>query len=275
MVKFDAEETLRLIARHRVQWVSLVPTMMHRIWALPENVRNGYDLLALKIVLHIAAPMPPWLKQKWIDWLGPERIWEMYGGTEAGRDHLNGVEWLAHNGSVGKSANRRLRILSEDGNDVAARRDRRDLFHAHRGAGRPIGISARSRRRADGWESLGDTAGSTRTAISTRRPPHRHDPARRRNVYPAEVEAAILEHPEVADASSSACPIRSSGSACTRSSSLTGRRRAGGRRRHERLPRRRLSRCKHPESFEAIRSRRATTQVKSVAPCCETSARRG
>jgi hypothetical protein len=44
MVKFDAEETLRLIARDRVQWVNFVPTMMHRIWTLPGEVRDAYDL---------------------------------------------------------------------------------------------------------------------------------------------------------------------------------------------------------------------------------------
>ena len=57
-----------------MQWVNFVPTMMHRIWALPEQVRNGYDLSSLQIVFHMAAPMPPWLKEKWIEWLGPERI---------------------------------------------------------------------------------------------------------------------------------------------------------------------------------------------------------
>ena len=70
MVKFDAEETLRLIETQRVQWVNFVPTMMHRIWSLPTAVRDGYDLSSLETVFHMAAPMPPWLKQEWIDWLG-------------------------------------------------------------------------------------------------------------------------------------------------------------------------------------------------------------
>jgi bile acid-coenzyme A ligase len=56
LVKFDAEETLRLIEANRVQWVNFVPTMMHRIWALPDAVRNGYDLSSLQIVFHMAAP---------------------------------------------------------------------------------------------------------------------------------------------------------------------------------------------------------------------------
>ena len=59
----------------------LVPTMMHRIWRLPEDERSVYDLSSLKTVWHMAAPCPPWLKEVWIGWLGPERIFELYGGT--------------------------------------------------------------------------------------------------------------------------------------------------------------------------------------------------
>ncbi len=94
LVKFDAEETLRLIEKNRVQWVNFVPTMMHRIWSLPDAVRNAYDLSSLQIVFHMAAPMPPWLKEKWIEWLGPERIYELYGGTERqGATIISGTEW--------------------------------------------------------------------------------------------------------------------------------------------------------------------------------------
>ena len=49
-----------------------VPTMMHRIWSLPEEVRHRYDVSSLKTVFHMAAPMPLWLKEKWIEWLGPD-----------------------------------------------------------------------------------------------------------------------------------------------------------------------------------------------------------
>ena len=96
LVKFDAEETLRLLESNRVQWVNFVPTMMHRIWALPDEMRNRYDLSSLKVVLHMAAPMPPrlketWLKEKCIARLGPERIYELYGGTERqGRTVISG-----------------------------------------------------------------------------------------------------------------------------------------------------------------------------------------
>jgi len=101
MPKFDAEETLRLIEKHRVTWVYMVPTMMSRIWKLPEDVRNKYDLSSLKTLWHLAAPCPQWLKEEWIAWLGPSVIWELYGGTEGvAATIISGTEWLERKGSV-------------------------------------------------------------------------------------------------------------------------------------------------------------------------------
>ncbi len=201
LVKFDAEETLRLIEANRVQWVNFVPTMMHRIWALPEGVRNGYDLSSLQIVFHMAAPMPPWLKEKWIGWLGPERIWELYGGTERqGACVISGVEWLAHRGSVGKiGETARLRIIGEDGNDVAPGETGEIYFLPNDGAGSTYHyLGAEPKRRADGWELLGDIGRldadgylylGDRLADMILRGGA--------NIYPAEVEAAVTAHPDV------------------------------------------------------------------------------
>jgi bile acid-coenzyme A ligase len=82
MPRFDAAETLRLVERHGIDWLYLVPTMMLRIWRLPEQERLGYDLSSLRVAFHMAAPCAPWLKSEWIGWLGPEKILELYGGTE-------------------------------------------------------------------------------------------------------------------------------------------------------------------------------------------------
>jgi bile acid-coenzyme A ligase len=201
MVKFDAEEALRLIEANRVQWVNFVPTMMHRIWALPEEVRNSYDLSSLKIVFHMAAPMPPWLKEKWIEWLGPERIWELYGGTERqGACVISGVEWLAHKGSVGKiGETSALRIIGADGNDVAPGETGEIYFLPKDGAGSSYHyLGAEPKRRPDGWESLGDVGRldadgylylGDRLADMILRGGA--------NIYPAEVEAALSAHPNV------------------------------------------------------------------------------
>ncbi|QPF85691.1 AMP-binding protein [Bradyrhizobium genosp. L] len=201
MVKFDAEETLRLIERERVQWVNFVPTMMHRIWALPEDVRNRYDVSSLQIVFHMAAPMPPWLKEKWIEWLGPERVWELYGGTERqGACVISGVEWLAHRGSVGRiGETAKLRVIGEDGNDVATGETGEIYFLPNDGAGTTYHyLGAAPKRRPDGWESLGDIGRldeegylylGDRLADMVLRGGA--------NIYPAEVEAAVSEHPDV------------------------------------------------------------------------------
>ena len=201
LVKFDAEETLRLIEAERIQWVNFVPTMMHRIWALPEKVRTAYDLSSLKIVFHMAAPMPLWLKEKWIEWLGPERIWELYGGTERqGSTVISGVEWLSHRGSVGKiGETARLRIIGEDGNEVAPGETGEIYFLPSDGPGTTYHyLGAEPKRRTDGWESLGDIGRldaegylylGDRLADMILRGGA--------NIYPAEVEAAVSAHPMV------------------------------------------------------------------------------
>jgi len=201
LVKFDAAETLRLIEANRVQWVNFVPTMIHRIWALPDEVRNGYDLSSLRIVFHMAAPMPAWLKERWIEWLGPERIYELYGGTERqGRTVISGVEWLAHRGSVGRiDPSCALRIIGADGRDVAPGESGEIHFLPADGAGSTYHyLGAEPKRRADGWESLGDIGRldadgylylGDRLADMILRGGA--------NIYPAEVEAAVSAHPKV------------------------------------------------------------------------------
>jgi bile acid-coenzyme A ligase len=100
--RFDAEATLDAIEQHAADVVYMVPTMMKRIWRLDPATRDARDLSSLRMVWHLAEPCPPWLKEAWIDWLGPERIYELYAGTEAQiRTVITGVEWLEHRGSVG------------------------------------------------------------------------------------------------------------------------------------------------------------------------------
>jgi bile acid-coenzyme A ligase len=164
-------------------------------------VRNGYDLSSLQTVFHMAAPMPPWLKEKWIEWLGPERIFELYGGTEAqGRTIISGVEWLEHRGSVGKiDPAFGLRIIGEDGNDVAPGEAGEIYFLPHEGVGSTYHyLGAEPKRRPDGWESLGDIGRldadgylylGDRLADMILRGGA--------NIYPAEVEAAVSAHPKV------------------------------------------------------------------------------
>ncbi|GAA1746919.1 AMP-binding protein [Aeromicrobium alkaliterrae] len=117
--RFDAGEALAAIERHRVGWTMLVPATMARIWRHPERART--DVSSLHSVMHMAARCPEPLKRGWIDWLGPERVVEVYAGTEAqGITMIRGDEWLDRPGSVGRPvAGSRFRAVRADGSDCA------------------------------------------------------------------------------------------------------------------------------------------------------------
>jgi len=205
MEKFDATDFLDLVERHRVQWVSLVPTTMNRIARLPAELREGRDMSSLERVWHTAAPMPPWLKEVWIDWLGPEKIWEMYGGTEGvSVTQLDGAEWLEHRGSVGRPLNGEILIRGENGETLGPG-EIGEVYMRRIGAdpAKPTYeyVGAQSRRLGNGFESLGDFGWVDEDGylyIADRRTDMIISGGR--NIYPAEVEAALLEHPEVAEA---------------------------------------------------------------------------
>jgi long-chain acyl-CoA synthetase len=81
---FDAEEALRLIEQHRVQVWSNVPTMLLRIQALPKSTVDRYDLSSIISMSTGAAPVPQSTKEWVVDRVGPDVLWESYGCSEAG-----------------------------------------------------------------------------------------------------------------------------------------------------------------------------------------------
>jgi bile acid-coenzyme A ligase len=200
MPRFDPAGALALVERHRVDWMYAVPTMMHRIWRLPETERRAFDLDSLGVVFHMGAPCPRWLKQAWIDWLGGERILELYGGTEAQAvTFLTGTEWLAHPGSVGRLVVGEILVLDADGRECAP--GEVGEIWMRRGPDAPPTyryVGARAKARAGNWESLGDLGWKDETGYLylTDRETDMILVAGA-NVYPAEVEAALDEHPAV------------------------------------------------------------------------------
>ena len=197
--RFDAESTLAGIEEHRADIAYLVPTMMKRIWRLPLDVRQGYDLSSLRLIWHLAEPCPPWLKEAWIEWLGPERIFELYAGTEGQTATvITGAQWLEHRGSVGRPLNGSVSITDEEGNEVPAGVEGEVWLKSVLESPTYHYIGAEARTREGGWESLGDNGwldadgylylgDRTTDMILTGGS----------NVYPAEVESAIAEHPAV------------------------------------------------------------------------------
>ncbi|NRQ37599.1 AMP-binding protein [Nonomuraea sp. NN258] len=197
--RFDAAETLALIERHRVTNAFMVPTMFHRLLAVPE--REKHDLSSLTHLFHGAAPCPPATKQAMIDWLGPV-LWEYYGSTEAAvATMVSSQEWLARPGTVGRALDgMSFTIVGDDGREVPPGEPGLvyiggiNRFEYH---GDPDKTAASMRGHAYTPGDIGylDDAGylfllDRRTDLII---------SGGVNIYPAEVEAALLEHPSVAD----------------------------------------------------------------------------
>lgn len=200
MGKFDALRSLELIDAHQVNWVTMVPTMMHRIWRLGPDVLSRFTLPSLRMMLHMAAPCAAWLKQAWIDWLGSERVHEYFGTTEGiGSTMISGTDWLAHHGSVGRvRAGYELAILDKEGQRVPTGEVGEIFFRPHGGAGSTYHYLGSTSRRVGEWESTGDLGRVDEDGylyLSDRR----NDLiiSGGANIYPAEVEAVLDAHPLV------------------------------------------------------------------------------
>jgi long-chain acyl-CoA synthetase len=116
--RFDAEQTLALIERHRIDTLYCVPTMYVRLLKLPPSVRERYDLSSLRFVGSTGAPCAPEVKKALIDWLGPI-VYETYASSESGWiTVIDSKEALERPGSVGRPVGEaRIRIVSPDGAD--------------------------------------------------------------------------------------------------------------------------------------------------------------
>lgn len=203
MEKWEAEETLRLIEAHRITHTHMVPTMFHRLLSLSDDVRAKYDVSSLRYVLHGAAPCPVAVKQRLIDWLGPI-VWEYYAATEGVGSFVDSATWLARPGTVGKPAlDKQVMVGDEAGTELP------------RGEIGLVYIRAPEAARFEYFKDEGKTADSYRGDYFTLGDVGYMDAddflyltdrsanliiSGGVNIYPAEVDAVLLEHPAVADA---------------------------------------------------------------------------
>jgi bile acid-coenzyme A ligase len=195
--KFDAEVTLQAIERHSITWMIIVPTMMHRMHRVLESGRAS-DLSSVRMLWHSSARCADWLKQAWIDLLGAERVFELYGGTEGmAAAVITGPEWLEHRGSVGRAVVGEMKVLGEDGQELPAG-EVGDIYMRGPMALPSYEYLGAESKRQNGWESIGDLGWTDEDGylyISDRRVDMIISGGA--NVYPAEVEAAIDQHPKV------------------------------------------------------------------------------
>jgi fatty-acyl-CoA synthase len=120
MDKFEPEQALALIERHRVTHSQWVPTMFVRMLKLPEEVRGRYDVSSMRVAIHAAAPCPVEVKRAMMDWWGPI-LYEYYASTEfSGLTSIKPDEWLTKPGSVGRAGVGIIRICDDHGHELPA-----------------------------------------------------------------------------------------------------------------------------------------------------------
>jgi long-chain acyl-CoA synthetase len=201
---WSAPETLALVERHRVTHTHMVPTMFHRLLSLPDDVKQRHDHSTLMFVLHGAAPCPVDVKRRLMEWLGPI-VWEYYAATEGAGTLVGPDEWLRKPGTVGRvDPPDHVRILGDRGEDLAP--GTRGTVFLKAPASQPERFAYyKATEKTDGayrgdWFTLGDVGyvDDDGYLFLTDRSAHLIITGGV-NVYPAEVEAALLGHRAVGD----------------------------------------------------------------------------
>lgn len=197
--KFDERTFLELVDRHGITWALLAPPSIHRLIRLPEAERRATDLGSLVSVVHLGGRCPIPDKRALIDWLGPHRVVEVYAGSESnGLTMIDGHEWLAHPGSVGRPiGGTHLEIRDTAGAAVPAGSS--GTVWMHRGnTPHYTYIGADSRRDETGWDTLGDIGYLDDQGYLYIRD-RSADVIDRGGItiYPADIEQAFEAHPAV------------------------------------------------------------------------------
>ncbi|HWL41577.1 MAG TPA: AMP-binding protein [Ilumatobacter sp.] len=201
--RFDPVDALRTIEARAITATAMVPTQFVRLLKLDAETRSSFDVSSVDWIMHTAAPCPRWAKQAMIDWFGPVIV-ELYGSSEGtGPVVCTSDEWLARPGTVGRAAPvLTLSIVDEAGNDLPAgevgtvyvkRLDGAPEYHGDPGKTSSI-------RLPDGRFTVGDVGWLDDDGylyLADRRV----DLILRGgvNIYPAEIEGVLSQHPAVAD----------------------------------------------------------------------------
>jgi long-chain acyl-CoA synthetase len=198
---WDPQEMLRVVERHRVTHSHMVPTQFRRMLALPDEVREAYDLSSMRVMIHGAAPCPQEVKQRMLRWWGPVVV-EYYAASEGGGTLITAGEWLERPGSVGRAwPGSQVRVLDADGSDVPPGEPGQvylqmggSTFEYHKDAektrtsrvGKLFTVGDIGYLDADGYLYLCDRGSDLIISGGV-------------NIYPAEVEEALIMHAAVAD----------------------------------------------------------------------------
>ncbi len=202
--RFDAEDTLAAIERYKTGSTVMVPTHFVRLLALPNDVRAKYDVSSMQLIAHTGAKCPIEVKRQMIDWFGPV-FRDSYGASEVGTTcSITSQEWLEHPGSVGLAQEPfTALVLDDDGHEVPPNTEGRLFFRDATGRGIIYPNDPAKTAEAhiapgvftlgeigyvdtDGYVYLTDRFSDMVVSGGT-------------NIYPAEAELVLIEHPAIAD----------------------------------------------------------------------------
>ncbi len=202
--RFDAEQVLQIIETRRAESTVMVPTHFVRLLALPADVRERYDVSSLRLVAHTGASCPVDVKRQMIEWFGPV-LQDSYGATEVGTTcTISSAEWLEHPGSVGRAVPPfRAIVVGDDDRELPPGQEGRLYFEDATGRGvvypgdpsktaeahlRPgvFTLGEIGYITPDGYVYITDRFSDMIVSGGA-------------NIYPAEAEQALVQHPGVAD----------------------------------------------------------------------------
>jgi acyl-CoA synthetase (AMP-forming)/AMP-acid ligase II len=200
--KFDAEDWLRLVDTYRVTTTFTAPTPIRMVCTLATDVKAAYDRSSMKRMIANAAPWTLALKKLYLADFPPDSLWEVYGSTELGVDTVLGPEdHLGKPGSCGKAApGVEIKLFDDAGREVTEPNVKGELYV------RAANIFTTYYKAEDKYreESLGEyhTVGDVAYFdeegyfyIADRKTDMIISGGM--NIYPAEVEAALDQSPDV------------------------------------------------------------------------------
>jgi len=201
--RWEPERCLQIIEEYKITHTHMVPTMFHRMLSLPPETREKYDVSSLKFVIHGAAPCPVHVKEQMLDWFG-DIIFEYYGATEGVGTIVTPDDWRSKPGGVGRAPEGMIVVDEVTDKELPAGeigiiwipvpetggfqyfKAEEKTTKAYRN-GTHYSMHDMGWIDDDGWLFLSDRRSDLILSGGV-------------NVYPAEVDAALLKHPAVADA---------------------------------------------------------------------------
>lgn len=202
MHKWLPEDMLKLIEKYQVTTSHMVPTQFNRLLQLPEAVRNHYDCTSTRAMIHAAAPCPPHIKRQMLDWWGMS-IYEYYAATEGGGTLASPQDWLKYPGTVGKAwMGAEIKIFNDEGKELGPNEqgnvymlmsDRTKFEYKD-------DIAKTNQDRIGEFFTVGDIGYLNEDGflfLCDRKIDMIISGGA--NIYPAEIENVLFEHPKVAD----------------------------------------------------------------------------